>query len=662
MIKNLSNFIDLLDRESRFTNFSLLELAFLIRHTENKLLQLFQQGTLSGTVHTSVGQELGAIFVINELQENDFIFSNHRCHGHFIAHGGSVHSLIAELAGRESGVCSGVGGSQHLHKKNFYSNGIQGSIVPVAAGMALSAKLSEKKSLGVVFIGDGTLGQGIVYESMNMAALYKVPLLIVCEDNSYAQSTPKSLSLSGSIESRAKAFGLPYYYADSYYVDQLANTSKAAIEDVRTNQGPVFFHIDTYRLNAHSKGDDTREPAEIKFLHEKDVLNQLLSLDLDLIKIANQKVLKIIHDISDEVLIEKFSTFSYKSIYKKSDEPLINSTNMNFLHFKGTITQRINSFFNTKMFNDPKTVFMGEDVLSPYGGAFKIAANLSNKFRDRVFSTPISEPAMTGFANGLALGGYKTYLEFMFGDFVTLGFDQIINSATKFHHMFTHQVHCPVVYRVPMGGGRGYGPTHSQSLEKFFLGVDGLTIVAINRLLDPYKIYEQVHNCQNPVLVVEYKSDYPKGVISDELNAFQVGVVNHEFPEVILSPTGSKATATIFTYGGNIDLAIQTANLLFFEYEINAQIIAVTLLSPMRINLLNDLSKDSNLIITIEESSITNGFGSEILAGLADLRDENFQGIRLGAKPFPIPASLHLEKEVLPNIDSIRKTLKERIK
>jgi 2-oxoisovalerate dehydrogenase E1 component len=662
-MSDLSKILAVLDQKSKFTEFSLLELGLVIRHTENKLIELFQQGILSGTVHTCVGQELGAVLVVNELLSDDFIFSNHRCHGHFIAHGGEVSSLIGELAGRESGVCSGLGGSQHLHKKNFYSNGIQGSIVPVAAGIALAGRLDDKNSIGVVFIGDGTLGQGIVYESMNMAALYDVPLLIVCEDNSYAQSTPKFLNLAGSIELRANAFGLPYYHADTFDIEQLTSSVKSAIDDVRINKRPVFLHIDTYRLNAHSKGDDLREIKEIQSYQHKDILNRLLSLNNSKVDAANKKVLKLVNQAAQKAQLDKFSTFSYKSI-DVHDVAL--GSEVKFLQlgtFEGTVSQRINEFFHQTMSTDSKLIFMGEDVLSPYGGAFKVAANLSDKFKERVFSTPISEPAMTGFANGLALGGYKTYLEFMFGDFVALGADQIINSATKFHHMFGYKVSCPVVYRVPMGGGRGYGPTHSQSLEKIFLGIDNLVVIAINRLLDPFEIYKGVNQCINPVMVVEYKSDYPKKMLGQELALFNKQVVDHIFPEVVLLPgADDEPEATIFTYGGNVELALEMANLLFFEYEINAQVIVVTQISPLRINHLNNLSKLSKLIITLEECSISNGFGSELIAGLASIRNDFFQGIRIGAKPFPIPAATHLEKEVLPNIDKIREILKEHLK
>ena len=164
------------------------KLALSIRRTEDKFLELFGQGKMNGTVHTCNGQEFSAIAFISALDKDDFIFSSHRCHGHYIAHTGYVSGLISELMGKTTGACSGIGSSQHLFNDNFFSNGIQGGIVPVAAGMAFAAKKKNKGAIGIVFIGDGTLGEGVVYETLNLISLLNLPLLVVCENNRYAQS------------------------------------------------------------------------------------------------------------------------------------------------------------------------------------------------------------------------------------------------------------------------------------------------------------------------------------------------------------------------------------------------------------------------------------------------------------------------------------------
>ncbi len=181
----------------------------LIRRTEQTFFDLYGRGLMAGTVHTSIGQEACAVGVVNALdRERDVIFSSHRAHGHFLTYCDDVDGLVAELLGRRTGVVGGVGGTQHLHVRNLYTNGVQGGIVPNAAGAALAEKIKGTGAIVVVFLGDGTMGQGVVYESMNVASLWSLPLLFVLEDNHYAQSTHSSLEHAGMLAARPTAFGI----------------------------------------------------------------------------------------------------------------------------------------------------------------------------------------------------------------------------------------------------------------------------------------------------------------------------------------------------------------------------------------------------------------------------------------------------------------------
>ena len=244
--------------------------ALLIRSVEEMFLTLFSQGKLNGTVHTCVGQEFSAIAFAGQLKKGDFIFSNHRCHGHYLAFTKDVRGLLAELLGKASGTCGGIGSSQHLCKDNFFSNGIQGGIIPVAAGYALANKLKQNGAVGIVFIGDGTLGEGALYETMNIISKWEIPLLIVCENNFYAQSTPQSVNLAGDIQARAQAFDINTYKGTTWEPELLIEKASIAIEEVRKTQQPIFFLVETFRLNAHSKGDDDR--AESELTHYKGCL------------------------------------------------------------------------------------------------------------------------------------------------------------------------------------------------------------------------------------------------------------------------------------------------------------------------------------------------------------------------------------------------------
>jgi len=241
-----------------------------IRRFEESLLELFDRGLLNGTTHACIGQEADAVAIIDHLTEDDHVFSNHRCHGHFLARTGDALGLMAEIMGKPEGVCGGIGGSQHLCAPGFKSNGIQGGIVPNAAGIALAKRLEGAGGLSVVFIGDGTLGEGAVYESLNLASLWKLPLVVVLEDNEWSQSTPSSANLAGSMHDRFAAFGLPVFEIDSTDVEELDAVAERALDHARTHESPVALVIHTYRLCHHSKNDDNRPVDEVAARWELD--------------------------------------------------------------------------------------------------------------------------------------------------------------------------------------------------------------------------------------------------------------------------------------------------------------------------------------------------------------------------------------------------------
>jgi len=365
--------------------------ALLIRSVEEKFLELFSQGKLNGTVHTCVGQEFSAVAFAGQLKKKDFIFSNHRCHGHYIAFTGDTRGLLAELLGKASGTCGGIGSSQHLCHNNFFSNGIQGGIVPVAAGYALGNKLKKNGAIGTVFIGDGTLGEGALYETMNIISKWEIPLLIVCENNFYAQSTPQNINLAGDIRARAEAFGIKTFKGDTWEPELLMDRANEAIEYVRSDTKPCFFLVDTYRLNAHSKGDDDRDPADVTRYKEKDYLNIFQHESASYYQKYTEAIHQEIDSMVEEILTEE--DLPIEKYYVKEGQ----QSNSNWIPSE-PINKRqvelINTFFKGKIVADERVVFLGEDILSPYGGAFKVTKELSFIRPDRVFSTPISESAI----------------------------------------------------------------------------------------------------------------------------------------------------------------------------------------------------------------------------------------------------------------------------
>ena len=290
--------------------YSLYEKAVLIRKFENRLLDLFSEGKLFGTTHTYVGQEATAVSLISQLCKYDVVFSNHRCHGHYLVKNDDPEGLLAEIMGKQSGICCGRGGSQHLCRNNFFSNGIQGGYLPNALGMAFAEKYNNSNAIVVAFIGDGTLGEGSVYETLNLASLLQVPLLIVIENNKYAQTTPIEKNLAGSIVKRVEAFDINATEVESNDVSVLYPLFTNAIKNVRNDRASSVVIVNSYRLNAHSKGDDFRDPDEIKRWREKDPLNYFTSVlsDKDRTDIE-KKVASRIHIIEEKVERASFASF-----------------------------------------------------------------------------------------------------------------------------------------------------------------------------------------------------------------------------------------------------------------------------------------------------------------------------------------------------------------
>lgn len=633
----------------------LIKQALTIRAVEEKFLSLFSEGKLNGTVHTCVGQEFSALAFAGQLQKQDFVFSNHRCHGHYIAFTNDVQGLLAELLGKSSGTSGGIGSSQHLCNNNFFSNGIQGGIVPVAAGYALGNKLRNNKAIGVVYIGDGTLGEGVLYETLNIISKWQIPLLIVCENNFYAQSTPQSINLAGDIRARAEAFGIKTYKGETNNPEDLLQDAADAIDYVRNEIKPAFYVVETYRLNPHSKGDDDRNPIEIEENRAKDYLTIFQKEFPDYYSKYIQTIQQHIDTLVDGILLENELPIEAYYVAEK------NTCNVNW-QVLPKINKRqvelLNTFFKEKITDNKELVFLGEDILSPYGGAFKVTKDLSVIAPLQVFSTPISEGAITGIANGLALNGFKPFAEIMFGDFVTLAFDQIVNHASKFHHMFNKKVTCPVVIRTPMGGRRGYGPTHSQTLDKFLVGIDNLTTVAINTFIDPAIVYAQILQEKHPVIVIENKTDYGKKILHTTALNFVYEVNSDTYPVTKVRPAISIPTLTIVAYGGMADVVNQILQAIFEETDFLPELIVPTKISQLPIDIIVASLNKTKKLLVIEEGSAFAGIGAELIAQVVDQIDFVVAAKRIAAHPVPIPSVKSLEHIVLPDKQRIISEIK----
>jgi acetoin:2,6-dichlorophenolindophenol oxidoreductase subunit beta len=336
---------------------------------------------------------------------------------------------------------------------------------------------------------------------------------------------------------------------------------------------------------------------------------------------------------------------------------------------KTTVLESLNHGLLNALKSDDRVILLGEDILDPYGGAFKVTRGCSTAFPDRVITTPISEAGITGITTGMALRGLRPVLEIMFGDFLTLTADQLINHISKFRFMYNNTVDLPLVIRTPMGGRRGYGPTHSQSLEKIFLGIPGLTILApINFVLEgnrnsPGSLLENtILQSSEPVLFIENKLQYLLPLLErTDLKDFEVEVLydlsdpDHDFPIYCLSINGAPEQGlTIVAYGYMAELCREAALKLAFENEIFTQLIIPTRLSPFKLEpLFQSVARTGHLLV-VEEGTLTLGWGAEVVATVAEHCMGQLKWVkRLAALDTPVPAAVTLEKQTLPQVEDI---------
>jgi pyruvate/2-oxoglutarate/acetoin dehydrogenase E1 component len=297
---------------------------------------------------------------------------------------------------------------------------------------------------------------------------------------------------------------------------------------------------------------------------------------------------------------------------------------------------------------------IGEDLLDPYGGAFKVSQGLSTRWPGRVLTTPVSEPSLFGVAAGMALRGYRPILEIMFGDFVALGFDQIVNGIAKFREMFDEQVTVPLVVRTPMGGRRGYGPTHSQSLEKLLLGVPGLCVVAPSECHDVGALLRAAVDDDRPVFFIENKLMYGRverratGGRVDEFACVETG---GPYPALTFSGNGfAGGEATIVTYGGSLPIALEAATQLIIEHEVFTDVVAVSRLLPLDLEPVLASVERTGALVTVEEGCLTSGFGAEVAALVQGAAWGTLRSPvrRVAAEDGIIPAARGLEDAMLP--------------
>jgi 2-oxoisovalerate dehydrogenase E1 component len=637
---------------------ALFAFAWFIRRAELLLLDLFSKGQLSGTTHTCYGQEFCQMAVVRALDHaDDAVLSNHRNHGHFLTYSGDFLGLVAEIMGRAAGVCGGRGGSQHMAWRHFHSNGVQAGMTGIGVGLARARADAGSDGIVAAMVGDGTLGEGLLYESLNLASVWSAPVLFVVECNGIAQTTDTRSTVAGDIVARGRAFGLECWRVGDHE-PHLWRTAEEAVAYVRAHRRPGFLVIDTGRLGPHSKGDDLRTGSEMAALQARDPVERLgASLDPRVrasIETAADAFFATLTEAAYAAPESRFASVP-QSLFdgaRLPDDPAGHTTAPG-----KTVRAALNAALERLLVEDPRTIVLGEDLHDPYGGAFKVTAGLTTRFPTRVISTPISEAALTGSAIGLALAGRRPVAEIMFGDFVTLCADQLYNHAVKFAGIFP-DLAVPLVMRTPPGGRRGYGPTHSQSPEALLGAIPGLTIIYGSHRHDMGRLlWNAVQHWPFPTLFLEHKLLY--GLAQEradytELPAHPADAAGALFPTLRRGP--APADAAIVAYGGMVPLAEEAAARLQHDEELEVAILVPAQLAPLPRHALAAALSPYPVVVVAEEAPAAGGIGAELLASLAEA---GFRGRlrRVAPPPVPIPAARSLETAILPDAGAIARAV-----
>ncbi len=628
-----------------------------IRRFEEELFALVSSGKIGGTTHLYSGQEAIAVGVSTHLHIEDQVVSTHRGHGHLLAKGAAADRALAEIAGRRHGYCGGKGGSQHVAVPaigHMGSNGITGGGLPLAAGLALAKQFAHDRGAPgrcvVAYMGDGAAGTGNFHEVMNMAALWKLPLVIVLENNYYSMSTPVERSAACAVftDWADRYRGVVTARVDGNDVVAVGRVIAPLLEHARSGQGPVFVQADTYRYGGHSKSDPCvyRTKDEERRWHARDpllVLQERVGLREEDLAAVRQ----LVEDEIKVAVVFAMNSPPGDSALALSDltvpaSPRDRAPQRIAEGDETTMTEALRDALLGELARDQNVIFMGEDI-GMYGGAFGLSRGLSDEFGSaRVRETPISENGFTGLGVGAALGGLRPVVELMFGDFVTCCTDALVNHAAKLQYMYAGQVTVPFTLRMPIGRRNGYGATHSQSLEGMFLNVPGLRIMCPATVPDAVGMLRGAIRSDAPVLFLEPKLLYPKrGKMPSPDHVVQLG-------EARIDRVGNDLT--LITYGLCLELCREAADALEARGH-SIEIIDLRSLAPIdRATCIASIRKTGRAVC-VQESSVTGGVADVVIGAVLPDVFGNLRAplLKVGAAHCPIPSSPELEDAIMPS-------------
>jgi 2-oxoisovalerate dehydrogenase E1 component len=640
-----------------------------IRRFEEQTAKLFAAGEVKGTAHSYVGQEAIASAVCANLRIDDYVGSYHRGHGHCIAKGASLHKMMAELMGRSTGYCGGLGGSMHIASLELGilgANGIVGAAMPLCTGAALAAKLRGSEQVAVAFFGDGAANQGVFHESLNLASVWKLPVVFVCENNHYALTTSyRSTTSVERIADRAQAYSMPGHRIDGNDVSEIHDTMRDAVSRARGGLGPSLIEALTYRWGQHSMRANLRDPRPQQELEEWKARDPIVlaanelrgreiedQVGLDLIEAEVEAEIQSATSFarkSPEPQIE-FMLSSVYSPHRNEAEPLLESERV--LSFPHAVAEALYQ----EMERDDSVFVMGEDI-GATGGIFQATKGLLDRFgEERVRDTPISEASFVGCGVGAAIAGMRPVVELQIFDFVALTMDMLVNQAAKFRYMLGGAPKVPLVIRGPQGGGIRLAAQHSQSLEAWFTHVPGLVVVAPSSPADAKGLLVSAIRDDNPVIFLESKLLYlsPPSAVPESLYAIPLGkgIVRREGTDVTLVATMAMVPRSL---AAAEELASQ---------GISVEVIDPRTLRPLDEELILNSVRKTNKLVVVHEAWTQGGFGSDVSSLVMEKAFDWLDApvIRVGAPPVPMPYNDELERFVIPSQKRIADAMREAVR
>ncbi|MEQ8907214.1 dehydrogenase E1 component subunit alpha/beta [Ekhidna sp.] len=621
------------------------------RLIEDKMLILLRQGKISKWF-SGIGQEAISVGAALALEKEEYILPMHRNLGVFTTRGVPFQKLFSQFQGKLSGFTKGRDRSFHFGTQDYNIVGMISHLGPqlgIADGIALSHLLRKEEKVSLVFTGDGGTSEGDFHEAVNVASVWNLPVIFVIENNGYGLSTPSREQFNfDSFLVKGPAYGMEAYSVEGNSILEVLNELEPLVEDIRKNPRPIIFEAKTFRMRGHEEASGTKYvPKELmEKWAKKDPVKAFESFLIKEKVATNNQITEIRKSIQKEISDAVKEAFAEDAITANTETELADvyfPYEQKITEPKGKESEKrlvdaISDGLRQSLEKHDELIVMGQDI-ADYGGVFKITEGFMEQFgKERIRNTPLCEAAIVGTGLGLSITGMKAVIEMQFADFVTEGFNQIVNNLAKIHYRWGQNA--DVVVRMPTGAGVGAGPFHSQSNEAWFFHTPGLKIVYPSNPHDAKGLLAAAIEDPNPYLYFEHKALYRSlsGNVPDAYYTTEVG-------KAIVNKEGSDLS--IITYGMGVHWANQIAN----ELDASIEIVDLRTLLPWDKETVLASAKKTGRVLVLHEDCLTGGIGGEIAAWISEHCFEYLDApvMREASLDTPVPFAADLERNFLAN-------------